>query len=58
MWSEVIYDIATSSSTCEDRELSPFAHIGSDGVSYITEYSQRTIDAMKAWESVTKQSDL
>ncbi|KAI1372047.1 hypothetical protein F4677DRAFT_433905 [Hypoxylon crocopeplum] len=54
---EIIYDVVTSSGLAAGRELPEFLPLGSDANTEITKSAQKTIDEVKEWEEITKQSD-
>ncbi|KAI1635394.1 hypothetical protein F4809DRAFT_651195 [Biscogniauxia mediterranea] len=55
---EIIYDVVTSSGVAAGRELPGFMPLGSDACAEITKTAQSTIDHVKEWASIAKQSDL
>ncbi|KAI0387072.1 NAD(P)-binding protein [Hypomontagnella monticulosa] len=53
----IIYDIVTSSGVAAGREIPPFVPLGGDACDEIVKSAQKTIDAVREWEDVARQSD-
>ncbi|KAI1085019.1 hypothetical protein F5B20DRAFT_520625 [Whalleya microplaca] len=55
--SEIIYDVVTSSGIAAGRDLPELLPLGSDANTEISKAAQKTIDGVKEWDTVTRQSD-
>ncbi|KAI0139546.1 NAD(P)-binding protein [Hypoxylon sp. NC0597] len=54
---EIIYDLVTSSGLAAGRPLPSFMPLGSDAVTEISKSAQKTIEGVKEWEEIARQSD-